>query len=214
MSVQFQQIIQKRALDPMFTKSELERSLRRLKATKASVGNLLQRAVQRDDLIRLSAGIYCLPEKFRKRLISPFEFPLKIDSHAYVTDLTALRYLDLIPEAVGLINAFSEKTIQNQKSFRTEIGTFKFTRVPKHFLLFGIENVAIESIVYRIATPLKAILDHAYSTKKVWQNKEEMIQDLRIDEPEFEQINWSDLESYKKEYNNEFMKKVCNSLYE
>lgn len=212
--MQFQQIIQKRAYDPMFTKSELEQSLRRLKATKASVANLLKRAVQRDDLIRLATGIYCLPEKFRKRLISPFEFLMKNDSYSYVTDLTALSYRDLIPEAVGLINAFSEKTIQSQKPFRTEIGTFKFTRVPKHFLLFGVDNVAMENIVYRIATPLKAILDHAYSTKKVWKNRNELIHDLRIDESELDQINWEDLGSYKKGYNNEFMNKVCENLNE
>lgn len=212
--MQFQQVIQKRAHDPMFTKSELEQSLRRLKATKASVANLLKRAVQRDDLIRLATGIYCLPEKFRKRLISPFEFLMKIDSYSYVTDLTALSYRDLIPEAVGLINAFSEKTIQGQKPFRTEIGTFKFTRVPKHFLLFGVDNVAMENIVYRIATPLKAILDHAYSTKKVWKNRDELIHDLRIDESELDQINWKDLDVYKRGYNNEFMNKVCESLNE
>ena len=212
--MQFQEIIQKRAHDPMFTKSELEQSLRRLKATKASVANLLKRAVQRDDLIRLATGIYCLPEKARKRLISPFEFLMKVDSYSYVTDLTALRYRDLIPESVGLIDAFSEKAIQSQKPFRTEIGTFKFTRVPKHFLLFGVDNVAMENIVYRIATPLKAILDHAYSNKKAWKNRDELIHDLRIDESELGQINWKDLDRYKKGYNNEFMNKVCENLNE
>jgi hypothetical protein len=212
--MQFYQVIQKRAYDPMFTKSELEQSSRRLKATKASVANLLKRAVQRNDLIRLAAGIYCLPEKFRKRLISPFELLMKIDPYSYVTDLTALSHRDLIPEAIGLINAFSEKTIQNQKPFRTEIGTFKITRVPKQFLLFGVDNINMENIVYRIATPLKAILDHAYSTKKVWKNRNELIHDLRIDESELDQINWEDLGNYKKGYNNEFMNKVCESLNE
>jgi hypothetical protein len=214
MKMQFQQVIQKRAHDPMFSKAELEQSLKRLSATKASIANLLKRAVQRDDLIRLATGIYCLPEKFRKRLISPFEFLMKVDPYSYVSDLTALSHLDLIPEAVGLINAFSEKNIQGQKPFRTEIGTFKFSKVPKHFLLFGVENVAMGNIVYRIATPLKAILDHAYSTKKVWKNRNELIHDLRIDESELDQINWQDLESYKKAYNNEFMNKVCESLNE
>lgn len=212
--MQFYQVIQKRAYDPMFTKSELEQSSRRLKATKASVANLLKRAVQRNDLIRLAAGIYCLPEKFRKRLISPFEFLMKIDPYSYVTDLTALSYCDLIPEAIGLINAFSEKTIQNQKPFRTEIGTFKITKVPKQFLLFGVDNISLENIVYRVATPLKAILDHAYSTKKVWKNRNELIHDLRIDESELDQINWDDLGNYKKGYNNKFMNKVCENLNE
>lgn len=35
------------------------------------------------------------------------------------------------------------------------------SKVPKHFLLFRVKNVAIESIDYRIATPLQAILNHA-----------------------------------------------------
>ena len=98
--MQFQQVIQKRAHDPMFSKAELEQSLKRLSATKASIANLLKRAVQRDDLIRLATGIYCLPEKFRKRLISPFEFLMKVDPYSYVSDLTALSHLDLIPELV------------------------------------------------------------------------------------------------------------------
>ena len=91
---------------------------------------------------------------------------MKVDSYSYVTNLTALSYHDLIPEATWLIGAFSEKSIKGQKPFRTEIGTFNFTKVPKHFLLFGVENVVMEGIFYRMATPLKAILDHAYFSKK------------------------------------------------
>ena len=79
---------------------------------------------------------------------APFEFLMKVDPYSYVTDLTALSHLDLIPEAVGLINAFSEKNIHGQKPFRTEIGTFKFSKVPKNFLLFGVENVAMGNIIY------------------------------------------------------------------
>lgn len=211
--MQFQRIIQKRAKDPMFIKSEIEASLRRSRATKASVANILKRAVARDDLIRLRSGIYCLPEKFRKRLVSPFELLNKLDPFSYVTDLTALSYLDLIPEAMSLISAFSEKSIAEQKPFRTGIGTFKVTKVPRHFLLFGVENVQLnEGISYRIATPLKAILDHAFTTQKAWSSRDALIHDLRLDEENYETINWNLLEEYKEKYNHPFMTLVCESL--
>lgn len=213
--MQFQQIIQKRAKDPMFTKSELETSLKRSRATKASVANILKRAVARKDLIRLKAGIYCLPEKFRTRLISPFELLNKIDPFSYVTDLTALSYLDLIPEAVGMISAFSDKAISEQKPFRTELGTFKITKVPRHFLMFGVDNVHLaEGISYRMATPLKAILDHAFNTEKVWHNRNALVHDLRLDEENYESINWNELEKYKEKYNHPFMTQVCENLHE
>lgn len=213
--MQFQRIIQKRAKDPMFTKSEIEASLRRYRATKASVANLLKRAVARQDLIRLRAGIYCLPEKFRQRLISPFELLNKLDPFSYVTDLTALSYLNLIPEAIGLISAFSDKSIAEQKPFRTELGTFKITKVPRHFLMFGVENVHLnEGISYRIATPLKAILDHAFITQKVWSNRNELIHDLRLDEENYESIHWGLLEEYNEKYNHPFMTQVCGNLCE
>lgn len=212
--MRFETVIQKRAHQPLFSKTELELSLRRSSATRASVANLLKRAVDRNDLIRLSTGIYCLPEKYRRRLISPYELVDKVDPNAYVTDLSALSYLGLIPEAVGLIHAFSEKGIQNQKPFKTEIGTFKFTKVPRHFLFFGIDTVVIGDIAYRMATPLKAILDHSYLTKKVWKNREHLILDLRLDESEVDKINWQDLEDYRKKYNTTFMNRTCENLHE
>lgn len=213
--MQFQQIIQKRASQPLFTKSELELSLRRSKATKASLANLLKRAVERKDLIRLRSGVYCLPEKYRSRIISPFEFLGKIDPFCYVTDMTALNYLGLIPEAVGIISAFTDKSIQHQKPFKTEIGTFNFIKVPRHFITFGVDTVNLpQGIEYRISTPLKAILDHAYITKKTWSNRAHLIHDLRLNEDLLETINWQDLDNYKNHYNELFMNKVCENLNE
>ncbi|MCH2533976.1 MAG: hypothetical protein MK008_06000 [Bdellovibrionales bacterium] len=213
--MEFQQIIQKRAKDPMFTKSEIEASLRRSSATKASVANILKRAVARNDLIRLRSGIYCLPEKFRKRLISPFELLNKLDPYAYVTGLTALSHLNLIPEAIGLITAFSDKSIAEQKPFRTQIGTYRITKVPRNFLMFGVENVYLkQGISYRMATPLKAILDHAFVTQKVWPNRDALIYDLRLDEEYFATIDWSKLGTYKEKYQHPLMTEVCENLYE
>ena len=72
--MQFKQIVQKQAYNPIFTNAELEQSLRRSRATKASVANLLKRAVERGDIIRLTNGVYCLHEKFKQRLTSPLSF--------------------------------------------------------------------------------------------------------------------------------------------
>ncbi len=214
--MQFQQIIQKRASNPLFTKGELVLSLRRSSTTKASIANLLKRAVERKDLFRLKSGIYCLPEKYRSRLISPYEFLGKIDPFSYVTDRTALSYLGFIPEAIGMITAFSDKAIQLQKPFKTEIGTFNILKVPRHFLMFGVDSINLpQGIEYRMATPLKAILDHAYLTKKEWNNRQHLIRDLRLNEDLLEKnINWHDLENYKKQYNAPFINQVCKKLHE
>ena len=213
--MRFQQIILKRTNSPIFTKSELKTSLKRARATEASIANLLSRAVKRKDLIRLKAGIYCVPEKWRSRLISPFELLSKLDAFSYVTSLTALSYFDLIPEAIGMISVHSDKTISGQKPFCTEIGTFKIIKVPRHFLLFGVDTVLLsEGIEYRMATPLKAILDYAFYTKKVWPNRKALIDDLRLDEENIEKMNWGSLEEYKRGYNHSFMTQVCEYLHE
>lgn len=211
--MQFRQVIQKRGSSPLFTKSELELSLRRSRMSKENVANLLQRAVNRNDLIRVRSGVYCLPQKHRTRIISPYELLDKVDSTAYVTHVAALSYYDLIPEAVNLITVFSEKNISSQQPFKTQIGTFKFFKVPRELTLFGVENISLEGgIIYRMATPLKAILDYAYANKKVWANREHLFHDLRLDEDERDKINWTDLEGYREKYNNSFMDDVCGNL--
>ncbi|MDC0980096.1 hypothetical protein OAQ84_00025 [Bdellovibrionales bacterium] len=211
--MQFNQIIQKRESKPLFTKAEIERSLRRSGVKKEQLSNLLQRAVNRDDLIRVRSGVYCLPRKYRTRIISPYELLDKVDSTAYVTHVAALSYYDLIPEAVNLITVFSEKNISSQKPFKTEIGTFKFFKVSRELTSFGVESIFLEGgIIYRIATPLKAVLDYAYANKKVWTNRENLFYDLRLDEEERENINWTDLEDYRKKYNSSFMNEVCGNL--
>lgn len=213
--MKFQQIVRKRASQPLFSKSEIELSLRRSRATKSSVANILKRAVQRKDLIRLRNGVYCLPEKHRARIISPYEFLDKVDPYAYVTDMSALNYWGLIPEAVGIITAFSEKSIHNQKPFKTDIGTFNIIKVQRNLLLFGANNINLpHGISYRMASPLKAILDHAYLTKKIWSNREHLFRDLRIDEDAQEKINWQDLPEYRMDYNQPFIDMVCKGLNE
>lgn len=211
--MQFQQVVYKRAKTPFFTTGEIERSFRRLGVNSVQVSGVLNRAVKRDDLIRLRSGVFCLPKKHRKRLISPYELLEKLDPMAYLSHVTALSHYELIPEAVGQITALSVKTINGQEVFDTPVGRYKFFKVPREVTSFGIDMVVLAAgISYRIATPLKAILDYAYLRKIVWKSREHLYHDLRIDEDEADKINWKDLKEYESKFNSPFMNEVCENL--
>ena len=163
-------------------------------------------------MLGLKYGLYCLPKKHRARPVSPYEVLKRLDSNSYLTHISALSYYDLTPEALGLNIAFSEKTINGQKPFKTPIGSFKFKRVPKHLLTFGIKHFSYGNYSFRIATPLRAILDYSLDMKRIWEDRDHLISDLRLDEDELENINWSDLHDFKKAYSNLHIDKVCENL--
>lgn len=115
---------------------------------------------------------------------------------SYLSFDFALSRYGLIPEAVYV---YTSATFEKKKAKRyvTPFGTFTYRDVPSAVYPLGINYIKEGDYFYQIATPEKALCDKLYSVSPV-SNKKELqhllFEDLRIDEMEFENLDWEDLQ--------------------
>lgn len=131
-----------------------------------------------------------LSQHSKKGIYSPFQASQLFEG--FVSGATALAHYDLIPEAVSTVEIKGNLDLYFQNKF----GRFNIKRVGSSW---GTKEIVILDIsfwepAYKIATPLRAIYDLARDQGKIWKNREEMLKDLRIENPEL--INFEDLEEY------------------
>ena len=197
-------LISKKANSPFFT-GETLRSIDRLTDKKTIVSEL-KKEIELEQVWKLKKDLYCINEKYWQRPSSQYEVALLLEGDSYVTGLAALSYYGLIPEAIFTTTCFSS----NEKSYVNKFGSFFYSKVPPHFLKFGVEN----KNRCRMSTPLKAILDYAWQGNHFWQNRGALLLDLRIDEEDSHKINFEDLIRYEEAYKNKKMTKICEALRE
>jgi len=118
---------------------------------------------------------------------------------SYVSLESALSYWGLIPERVFEV---SSVTIKPGKTYSTPLGRFGYFRASLPYYAFGIKSVALtEKQVVLMASPEKAICDKIVMTSGILlrstrQVQEFLIDDLRIDEEQLQELNAKEIASW------------------
>ena len=160
---------------------------------------LVKRAIDKNDIIHIRRGLYCLAEKHRRHLLHPFELAQKIYGPSYISFESALSYHGLIPEAVHAVTSASFK---RSREFQTPLGNFSFLRVIAHPFLVGVQHEKNEQGVFYLATPLRALADYVSVYKKEWKGIYQLIHSLRIEEEELHTLNIQQFNELEEAFHN------------
>lgn len=179
----------------------------KLQSFKDPAGKIM-RMTKQGELFVLTRGIYETDGKAPGHALAPI-----IYGPSYLSFDYALSLYGLIPEAVY---EYTSATFDKKKTkkYENHFGRFTYRDVPKDAYPLGIRIIEENGYAYPIATPEKALCDKLYSISPVTSKKElnELLFDnLRIDEDEFESLDWDVLAELCDKYhanNLKFLKKM------
>jgi len=155
-------------------------------------------------LIRIKRGLYSDDIKKDGPVIANVCY-----SPSYLSFEYALSYYGLIPEYVSMYTSatYSKK---NNKKYQLKDICFEYRSVPDQVFSKGVAFLKNENgIRYKIATKEKALCDLLYSkypVRSVHDLKIMLFEDLRIDEEEFNKLDFAFIKEIANEYH-------CNTLY-
>ncbi len=173
-----------------------------LDGTKASRYGMVNKALKKEELIKIRRGLYLLADKYRHKKISKFFLANRIASHSYISLESALSYHGWIPERVSIVTSVIARG--RTKQFITPFGEFFFhylSIINEYEFLTGVTRVEeIKGEPFLIASPLRALADLAYVKKIDWSGLAFLINNLRIEKEQLVHINSSDFSEIKKVY--------------
>ena len=118
---------------------------------------------------------------------------------SYVSLESALSYWGMIPERVFEV---SSVTIKTAKNYDTPIGRFSYRHLAAPYYSFGVQRVELApQQMAMIASPEKAICDKIVLTsgvllRSINQTRDFLMEDLRIDEEQLQNLSISTIESW------------------
>lgn len=144
--------------------------------------NSISRWLEKGYLTKLRNGFYLFKNISAQDEHNLFLIAGKIYDPSYISLESALSWYGIIPEGVFTITSVTTKKTRN---FVTPIGTFDYKNVKKS-LFFGVQLMPSGSFYFKMAEPIKAILDLLYlrtEIKESWQ-----MESLRFHIPRTRQI--------------------------
>lgn len=190
----------------VFKEHELARVL---KGSDASRYALVNKALRKGELIRISRGVYVLAEKYRKVKLSKFYIASRLQPASYVTCESALSYHGWIPERVALtISAYNK---ERQLSYETPFGEFNYNYVAtRQFEFFtSVKRATLDEKPFLIAAPLRAITDLIYIRKLDDVDLEYLTESMRIEDEFIYTINPEEIDQLLNTYRS---RRVCKFL--
>jgi len=157
------EFLQEAEFDPLVLKDHELALL--LGGTQASRYSMINKALAKGDLIRVTRGVYVLAEKYRKAKLSKFYLASRIQPASYITAESALSYHGWIPERVVVtISAYNKG---RRLSYQTHFGNFLFLNVAtrEYEFLTHVFRVTLEGKPFLIPSPLRALADLVYTKK-------------------------------------------------
>lgn len=131
----------------------------------------------------------------------------KLVEPSYVSNESALRAYNLIPETVFLTTCV---TSRKTKEIETPVGNFQYRSI-KENLFFGYKIVQSGDVSYKIAEPEKAVLDFLYLRSDL-QNEDDL-DELRINEEIYNKIiDQEKMQRYLREFNSPGLSRKINKL--
>jgi predicted transcriptional regulator of viral defense system len=175
---------------------------------------LVKRAIANGEIIHIRRGMYCLAPKYQKKSMNLYALAQHIYGPSYISLESALSWHGWIPEAVYTLTSVS---FGKSKEFKTPLGVFSYNRVPQEVFYAGVERMTDETgDVFFMASPLKALSDYVYVHRKDWVGLGPIVNSLRIEREEFENVNYDGfdmlLENYKSRRVQRFLKGLRKDL--
>ena len=168
----------------------------------------IKRCLSGGELVRLYKGIYAVNNSYSHKALAEEQIAQTIDHSAYLSGIAALRFHNLIPEVVNFKTFFGTKKVKVD----TKDIHFEIKKVDPELTLFGIEEIAVGGSKFRVADPVKAILDTFVSMKTSPKTRSQICAFLRIDDEEAEKINWSKARSYADRMRNDFAQSIATAM--
>jgi len=169
--------------------------------TPASRYGMVNKALKKEELIKIRRGLYLLADKYRHKKLSKFFLASRIAPHSYISLESALSYHGWIPERVSTVT--SVLAIGRSKKFTTLFGEFAFYHFPVNeyeFLTGVIRTEEVKGEPFLLASPLRALADLVYVKKIDWEDMKLLTSGLRIDIEQLWQIDPKHFHEIKQVY--------------
>ena len=171
---------------------------------------LVKRAIAGGEIIHIRRGLYCLAPKYRKNGMNLYVVAQHVYGPSYISLESALSWHGWIPEAVHAVTSASFK---KSVEFKTPIGVFSYERIPQEVFYTDVERLTDESRnVFLMASPLKALADYVYVRKKDWSGIGPVVDSLRVEPEEFEQVTREILDALTSNYSNSRVKRFLEGV--
>jgi len=171
---------------------------------------LVKRAIALGEILHIRRGLYCLAPKYQKRNVNVYALAELIYGPSYISLESALSRHGWIPEAVHAVTSASFK---KSKEFTTPLGLFTFERVPQRLFYAEVVRHTDElGSTFLMASPLKALADYVYVRDKDWTGIAPVIQSLRIEHEELEQVTRDSINLLVNNYANSRVKKFLEGV--
>ena len=168
----------------------------------------IKRCLSGGELVRLYKGIYAVNNSYSHKGVTEEQIAQAIDHSAYLSGVAALRFHNLIPEIVNFKTFFGTKKVKVD----TKDIHFEIKKVDSELTSFGIEEIAVGGSKFRVADPVKAILDTFVSMKASPKTRSQICAFLRIDDEEAEKINWSKARAYADRMKNDLAQSIATAM--
>jgi len=185
------------------------------KGTPARRYALVNKAIRKNELVRLCRGYYTLHHKYQKEhALDPFYIANRIVPFSYVSCESALSFHNLIPERVTQVTSIA--AFGKNKKFETSYGNFVYRAPPvlPIYFYYGVQMIHLNSQIVYIASPLRALMDYVYCHKIENVNTHFLTGSLRIEEDEVSKITQQEItvlqNVYRSRYVVEFLKNLMD----
>jgi len=143
--------------------------------------------IRSGDVVRVKKGLYVFGEAYRRRPYSRELLANLIYGPSMVSSDYMLSRYGLIPEAVY---ALTSATFKRAKTFKTPLGEFVYSQVPRKYYSVGIRRMEFKGGAFLAASPERALADkiredagNIFNSQK--EAAEYLFKDLRLDEGAF-----------------------------
>jgi hypothetical protein len=174
---------------------------------------IIKRACQKGELIRVKNGIYVVGDEWRKFGVDLFSVANYMVRPSYISLESALSYYNLIPEAVYTTTSVTTKLTSEYES---ALGIFSFSHLKLEHFNFGFYQQVEKTGPFLNATPLKALMDYIYLHNKNYDSVSAIEEDLRFDWNRFIQynefVNKEKIQEFKTRYKSYRMKRVLSNI--
>ena len=175
--------------------------------------NLVNRALQAGELVRLARGVYILHPDLAGSSPHPFVVAQVLRPGSFLSFESALAWHDCIPEAVPL--HVSVVPGRRKAEFSVPLyGDFQFVPLavrPGHGLV-GVRRVQLTGGIGLVADPLRALLDLACKRKVEPGEFGQFLAGLRLDGAFYDDLNSDHLDRYRDVYQHRRMKLVVEKF--
>jgi len=174
---------------------------------------LVNRALNKGELLRLQRGLYVLADRYRDHPCHPFVLAQALAPGSYVSFETALYYHGWIPERVfetaSVIPGRKSKRYSNEKC-----GVYRFhpLAIQSGFFLELVDRIEVEGQQSLIAKPCRALLDLVCLRKISWSGVGWFTEGLRIDHDVLRSIVRSDMNTLVSVYKHKRLKSFITSF--